>query len=128
MGSFCKGNRSLAVWFRLAGCVIALGMAIILPALRTSNFGPSYKPVEVRQAAVRHECLVLCDDWSDTKADSVALSPAPVPLAVINPLPATAYAWRAAMLLMAHPIEPRPLRRLRIASDPCGPPYFLARA
>jgi len=103
-------------------------MAIILPALRTSNFGPSYKPVEVRQAAARHECLVLCDECSDPKAKSLALAPAPSPVAVITPIPAATHAWRAAKLLLARPIGPRPVRRLRISSDPCGPPFFRVRA
>ncbi|MGH7780649.1 MAG: hypothetical protein ACREQR_12560 [Candidatus Binataceae bacterium] len=123
-----KYNRSIAAAFRVAACMLALAMAIILPALRTSHFGPSYKPVEVRQAAARHECLGRSGDCLDANVESVTVFPASGRLAVIDHVPVAARAWCAIMLLISRPAAPRLLRRLRISSDPCGPPDFLAQA
>ncbi|HUY26444.1 MAG TPA: hypothetical protein VMV27_03405 [Candidatus Binataceae bacterium] len=128
MGQFCLSYRSLTASLRLAGCVIALAMAIILPALRTSNFGPSYKPVEVRHVAARHEYLGLCDDCTDVRVEAVTAYPAPGPLSVIGSLSPAACSWRAAKHSMPPWPAPRHLRRLRVSSDPCGPPFFPVRA
>ncbi len=128
MGFVLTGNRSIAAWLRLAGCAVALATAIVLPALRTNSFGTSYRPAEVRQAAARHEYLGLCDDCTDSQLEVIAAYPAPGQQSILDPLPESCNAWRAAMLLTPHPTAPRHLRRIRISSDPCGPPFLFARA
>lgn len=127
MGSFGKASHSIFATLRLLGCVLALGMAIVLPALHTRHYGPSYKPVEVRQTAARHEYLGLSEDRSDAGAQSLPAYSGPAPLSLLDPTPAAARAWRAATLLTPKPIAPRYSRRLKISSDPCGPPLSPAR-
>ncbi|MGC1677555.1 MAG: hypothetical protein WA740_08480 [Candidatus Binataceae bacterium] len=127
MGSFGKASHSIFAMLRTLGCVLALGMAIVLPALRTRHYGPSYKPVEVRQTAARHEYLGLSEDRSDAGEKSITAFSGPAPLSLFDPTPAAADAWRAATLLMPKPTAPRYFRRLKISSDPCGPPFSRAR-
>lgn len=128
MGSFDKASHSIFALLHLLGCVLALGMAIILPALHTRHFGPSYKPVEVRQTAARHEYLGLSEDHSEVGVESLTAYAGPAPLSLLDSTPAAARSWRAATLLIPKPVAPRHIRRLKISSDPCGPPSFLAPA
>lgn len=125
MDSFGKAGHSIFALMRLLGCVLALGMAIVLPALHTRHYGPSYKPVEVRQTAARHEYLGLSEDCSDAGVKLLVAFSGPAPLSLFDPTPAVLGAWRAATLLIPKPIAPRYFRRLKISSDPCGPPPLL---
>lgn len=126
MGSFGKASHSIFAILRLLGCVLALAMAIVLPALHTRHYGPSYKPVEVRQTAARHEYLGLSENRSDAGAQSLTAYSGPAPLSLLDPTPSVARAWQAATLLVPKPVAQRYFRRLKISSDPCGPPLFLA--
>lgn len=128
MGSFGKASHSIFSILRLLGCVLALGMAIVLPALRTRHYGPSYKPIEVRQTAARHQYLGLSEDRSDAGAQSLPAYSGAAPLSLLDPTPSAASAWRAATLLIPKPVAPRYFRRLKISSDPCGPPLFRGHA
>lgn len=126
MSPVVKASRSLFTVLQLTGCVVALAMAILLPALRTQNFGPSYKPIEVRQAAARHEYLGMCEDRTDAGLESVATISGPTPLSILDPLPAVRD-WRVATHLIPKPTGLRHFRRLIASSDPCGPPFALAQ-
>ncbi|MHB8383488.1 MAG: hypothetical protein ACYDC3_14270 [Candidatus Binataceae bacterium] len=128
MSPVVKVSRSVFALLHLTGCVVALGMAIILPALHTQNFGPSYKPIEVRQAAARHEYLGICEDRTDAGVESLAAFSGPAPLSLLDPMPSAARAWFVATLLIPKPTGLRHFRRLIVSSDPCGPPFALARA
>jgi len=127
MDSVGKASHSIFALLHVAGCVLALGMAIILPALHTRNFGPSYKPVEVRQTAARHEYLGLSEDRTDAGVESLTAFSGPAPLSLLDSAPAASRWWRAATLLIPKTVAPRYVRRLKISSDPCGPPFFSAR-
>src|SRR5262245_599934 len=49
-----------------AGCLAALIVTLLLPALRTHHFSPSYRPIEICQNAARHCSLDLEDNQGET--------------------------------------------------------------
>jgi ankyrin repeat protein len=57
----------------LAGCLAALIVTLLLPALRTHHFSPSYRPIEVCQDAARHCSLDLNDNQGETAITIAAL-------------------------------------------------------
>ncbi len=73
---------SATLLIRIVGSLLALGVAIVLPALRTHHFGQLYKPIEVRQTAVRHSFLDFEDSGNEVQIDAAAVNPLSVPLAV----------------------------------------------
>jgi hypothetical protein len=73
---------SVTLLIRILGCFLALGVALVLPALRTHHFGQLYKPIEVRQAAVRHSFLDFEDSGTEIQLEAAAANPLPVLLAI----------------------------------------------
>lgn len=73
---------------RIVGSLLALGVALILPAMRTHHFGQLYRPIEVRQAAARHSFLDFEDCRGDVQVEPVSLSPLPslLPINSTHPL------------------------------------------
>jgi hypothetical protein len=57
-----------------AGCIAALIVTLLLPALRTHHFSPFYRPIEVCQNAARHCSLDVKDHQGET-AIAVAAIP-----------------------------------------------------
>jgi hypothetical protein len=59
----------------MLGCFLALGVALILPALRTHHFGQLYRPFEVRHARVSYTFLDFEDGRGDVAIEPVRLNP-----------------------------------------------------
>jgi hypothetical protein len=73
---------SATLLIRILGSLLALGVAIVLPSLRTHHFGQLYKPIEFRQTTVRHSFLDFEDSGNEVQLDAAATNPLPVQLAV----------------------------------------------
>ena len=106
----------------LAGCLAALTVTLLLPALRTHHFSPSYRPIEVCQNAARHCSLDLEDNQAET---AIALAAIP---SFTRVLPSCSKL--VTQLSAAAPFVPRPrlshlLVRLRLAAERVSePPLF----
>src|SRR5208282_579938 len=97
------------------GCLTALAVVLILPALRTHHFLSAYRPIEVRQNAARHCSLELNDDRPDSRIERIAQGPSPdralppVSARTIVPLPTTVLATPLRLSCV--------LKRLRLGSS-----------
>lgn len=60
-----RASEPAGMW-GLAGCLAALIVTLLLPALRTYQFSPSYRPIEACQSAARHCSLEVADHRGDT--------------------------------------------------------------
>ncbi len=95
---------------------------IVLPAEHTRRFGLSYKPIEVRQAAARHEFVGFFDDATEPEIEVAASFPPGAGRAEAN-LNFHVSAWPGPQVIEAHDaITRRHIHRLTLSSDPCGPP------
>jgi hypothetical protein len=112
---------SATLLIRILGCFLALGVALVLPALRSHRFGRRYKPIEVRQAAVRHSFLDFEDSRTDVQLEQVAIDP------LCDHLPLEDGGRSAAMRAIAIVTASMPapafmLRHLRLGSSRSSPP------
>jgi hypothetical protein len=118
-----RHGRSLSatLLIRILGCFLALGVALVLPALRTHHFGQLYRPVEVRQAAARHSVLDFEDSRGEVQIDQAATSPLPDQLPIEN-RGDTAPMRTIAVLTATAPTPAFMVRRLRLGGSRSSPP------
>jgi hypothetical protein len=112
---------SATLLISILGSLLALGVALVLPALRTHHFGQLYKPIEVRQAAARHSVLDFEDSRGDVQVEPVSANPLPARLPVEDS--AHPSGLRAAPVLAA--LLPPPtfmMRHLRLGGARSAPP------
>jgi hypothetical protein len=112
---------SATLLIRILGCFLALGVALVLPALRTHHFGQLYRPMEVRQAAARHSVLDFEDLRGEVQLDQAAASPLPDQLP-IEDRDHTAATRAVAVLTATAPIPALMVRRLRLGGSRSSPP------
>jgi hypothetical protein len=112
---------SAALLIRILGSLLALGVALVLPALRTHRFGQLYKPVEVRQAAARHSFLDFEDSGTEVQLDAAAANPLRVEVPVEDG--SQRAAMRAIAVLSAAVRAPAfMMRHLRLGGARSSPP------
>jgi hypothetical protein len=123
MTNMCNPGQSAgepASMCGLAGCLAALIVTLLLPALRTYHFSPSYRPIEVCQSAARHCSLDVADHRGDT-----ALPRAVIPsfTGLLRPCLRIVSELRA--VLVSRPRLACLLVRLRLGADRAAdPPLF----
>jgi len=104
----------------LVGCLAALLVTLLLPALRTHHFSQFYRPIEVCQSAARHCSLDLEDNRGDTVLPRAAI---PSFTGLLQPCVRIVPELRA--VLVSRPRLACLLVRLRLGADRAAdPPLF----
>lgn len=113
-------NVSTTFRIRILSSFLALGVALILPALRTHNFGQLYRPIEIRQAAARHSFLDFEDCRGDVQVEPVSLNPLPtlLPIKYVG----TLGLHKLPVLTAPVPVPRFVVRHLRLGGARSSPP------
>jgi hypothetical protein len=111
---------------RVLGCFLALGVAVVLPALRTRHFGEAYKPIEVRQTAARHTFLDFEDSSADIGVEQTPVDPLPHPVLTENGRP-TLTMRMAAERASISPAPTLMLRHMRLGARSSPPDPLISQ-
>jgi hypothetical protein len=106
---------------RILGCFLALGIALVLPALRTRHFGEAYKPIEVRQAAARHTFFDFEDSRTDAGLEQAPADPLPHPVMIEDGHHVLTMRM-AASIASTSPAPALMLRRMKLGGTRSSPP------